>query len=356
MKVEITPEVQKNQYPDQVGPGSGVSAQQSSTATVADELANLFSQEALRNNQPLGARSFEVRVPAIEKFRQLYSLLSLPGDDSLSTVARRIRVQLLQRSGVDSGEALIRDPACMYVVLKHVLVQAESDSRETEAKLARDALAKFEVRFKGEIQAGLNIAMTLHDASGDPQECQAIRALYYASVVQRQSLARMMNALLGLYGGDRLAAGLMLMRKALADDIAAHTPSVPTAQLRTLLLGLQSCGQLNSVLGACEALILRLNIQQAAVSLLQRLLDYVGAGIAPLEIQNLAQELAGDNSSARVVLLNALYPLMQQLPIALWTDQHGRQEALHNFVLVMDELARIERGFAHVAGLSRGLA
>lgn len=357
MNVEITPEVQKSQYPDQLGPSTGIAPQTQSAATGIDELANVFSQEAMRNNQPLGERTFEVRVPPIEQFKRLYSLLSLPAEASLSAVARRIRMQLLQRPSVDKIVELTgRDPACTYVVLKHVLTQAEGELRETEAGLARDALAKLEVRYKGEIQAGLNIAMTLHAASGDPQECQAVRALYYASVVQRQSLARMMQALLGVYGGDRFAAGLMVMRKALADDIAAHTPSVPTAQLRTLLLGLQSCGQLSAVLGACQMLIQRMSIEQDSVSLLQRLLGYAGSGIAPAEIQSLVQELAGDKPSVSLVLLNALYPLFQQFPIALWSDQRGRQEALHNFLLVMDEFARIERGSAYVAGFSRDRA
>ncbi|PAM34968.1 SepL/TyeA/HrpJ family type III secretion system gatekeeper, partial [Acinetobacter baumannii] len=95
---------------------------------------------------------------------------------------------------------------------------------------------------------GLNIAMALQAASDDPQERQAVRALYYASVVVRQSLASMMQSLLGVYGGEQFATGLKVMRRALADDIAACTSSVPTAQLRTLLQGLQSCGQLSGVL------------------------------------------------------------------------------------------------------------
>jgi type III secretion protein W len=356
MKVEITPEAQKNQFPDQPRLNDVVAPQKLSSTSGIDELASVFSQEAARNNQPLEERSFELRVPPIEQFKQLYKLLSLPADASLSAVARRVRLQLLQRPGVGKLVELTGgDPARTYVVLKHVLTQAKADVRETEEKLAEDALAKLEVRYKGEIQAGLNIAMTLHAACGDPQECQAIRTLYYASVVQRQSLGRMMQALLGVYGGERFSAGLMVMRKALADDIAAHTPSVPTAQLRTLLLGLQSCGQLSAVLGACQMLIHRLSIAQDAVSLLQRLLGYAGTGIAPAEIQNLAQDLADGGSVVPLVLLNALYPLIQQLPIALWSDQRGRHEALHNFLLVMDEYARIERGSAYAVGLSRAL-
>ena len=150
---------------------------------------------------------------------------------------------LLQKPTVEKLLELTgRDPARAFVVLKYVAAHADSEARPAEAALARDAINRLEIRFKGEIQAGLNIASALQTASIDPQERQALRTLYYASVVARQSLATMMQALLGVYGGERFHDGLKIMRKALADDIAALVSSSPTAVLRTLLLGLQSCG------------------------------------------------------------------------------------------------------------------
>lgn len=351
MKVESTPDVQTIQrldspvvgHPSVPAPAKGV-----------DELAHLFNQEVEVNTRTLGQRNMGVRVPPTEQLAQLYDQLGHPAQTTLAAISRRIRLQLLQHASVDKLLDLTGgDPARAFVVLKYVVAQADTEVRPSEAALARDAVARLEARFKGEIQAGLNIATALQSVAVDPHERQALRALYYASVVTRQSLATMMQALLGIYGGERFAEGLKVMRKALADDIAALVSSMPTPLLRTLLLGLQSCGQLSAVLSGCQALILRLSIGHDGVTLLQRLLGYAGSGIVAAEILRLGDDLAGGDIVRQLVALNALYPLIQQLPLALWPDSRVREETLRVFVVVMDELHRIQRGPSRFAGEPR---
>lgn len=306
-----------------------------------DDLFLQFSQEVEPNSRTLDKRKLGVRVPPVQAFAQLYEQLGHPAQESFSAVSRRIRMQLLAQPSVEKLlESTGGDPARTFVVLKGVLEQAEAEARKSEAALARDAMAKLEVRFKGQIQAGLNIAVALQKAGGDPEERQALRALYYASVVTRQSLASMMQALLGVYGDDRFAHGLNVMSSALTADIASHVSSLPTAMLRTLLVGLRSCGALSAVLRNCRDLTQNLAIELHAVSLLQRLLGYASTGIASNEVMRLAEDMGG--SASTLVSLNMLYPLFQSLPLALWPDNRSRQEALHSFLLVMDELARQE--------------
>lgn len=338
MKVESTPEVPMTPRVElptvspaaKPEPGQGI-----------DDLFLHFSQEVESSSRTLDKRKIGVRVPPVQALAQLYEQLGHPAQESFAALARRIRLQLLMQPSIDKLlEATGGDPARTFVVLKAVCEQAEADVRSSEADLARDAIAKLEVRFKGQIQAGLNIAMALQTAGGDPQERQALRALYYASVVTRQSLATMMQALLGVYGDDRFAHGLNVMSSALTADIAAHVSSVPTTMLRTLLVGLRSCGALSGVLCSCRELVQNLATELHAVSLLQRLLGYTSTGIVTNEVMRLAEDMGGGTST--LVALNALYPLFLKLPLALWPDSQSRQEALHNFLLVMDELARLE--------------
>lgn len=342
MKVESSPDVQTVQPLD-----LPAVIQTSTPAPVigVDELAHLFNLEVENNSQPLSQRKMSVRVPPIEHMAELYRQLGHPAKKTLAMIALLVRETLRRRA--DVGELLTLsegDPARAFVVLKYVAAQADTEARPSEAALARDAMAKLQVRFKGEIQAGLNIALALQAASVDPQERQALRTLYYASVVTRQSLSTMMQALLGVYGGDRFADGLNVMRKALADDIAAKVSSMPTPLLRSLLLGLQSCGQLSGVLAGCHALLQRLGINHDAVSLLQRMLSFAGTGITAAEILRIGDELAGGPNAQQLVSLNALYPLVQQLPLALWLDSRVREETLRGFLAVMGELDRIARG------------
>jgi type III secretion protein W len=352
MKVESRNEVQPVQRLDQPVI-SDTSAP--SPAKGVDDLAHLFNQEVELNKLPLNQRHMGVRVPPAEQLVQLYDQLGHPAQASIASVSRRIRIQLLRNASVDKLiEHAGGDPARAFVVLKHVAAEADTEVRKSEAALAHTAIAKLEARFKGEIQAGLNIAVSLQAFCVDPQERQALRALYYASVVTRQSLATMMQALLGVYGGERFHEGLNVMRKALADDIAALVSSMPTPLLRSLLLGLRSCGQLRAVLSGCQALNPRLGIEYDAVTLLQRLLGYAGSGIAAGEILRLGDDLGGGPLDRQLVALNALYPLFQQLPLALWPDSSVRQDTLSSFVAVMDELNRIDGGTKRT-GLSEAM-
>lgn len=314
-----------------------------------DELISFFDQEVTASNR--ASRLMPIHVPPAEQLAQLYDQLGHPAQESLAAISRRFRHQLQHHPSVDKLLELAEgDPARAFVVLKHLEAQANNEVRPSEATLARDAVALLTVSFKGEIHAGLKIATALTQAGGDPQERQALRALYYSSVATRQSLVTMMQALLGVYGGDTFSARLSSMRKALADDIAVLVSAMTTPRLRTLLLALQSCGKLGSVLTDCQALIQRLGISYDSVSLLQRMLGYAGSGIDAGEILRLGHDLGSGLTTRQVVLLNALYPMIRELPLALWPDSRVRQEALSSFLAVMGELDRVERGPLKFAG------
>lgn len=329
---------------------------QQSTAPVSkpasekvDELAPLFDQDLIANNRNL--RLAPIRVPPVEQLAQLYDQLGHPAQESLAAISLRFRQQLQQHSSVDKLLQLAEgDPARAFVVLKHLENQASNDARASDAALARDAIAALTVGFKGEIQAGLKFATALTQAGGDAQERQALRALYYSSVATRQSLATMMQALLGVYGGDTFSARLGSMRKALADDIATLVSKTSTPRLRTLLLALQSCGKLGTVLAAGQALIERLGLNHDAVSLLQRQLGYADSGIDEPEILRFGQDLGNGTSTRQVVLLNALYPMTRDLPLDLWSDSRVRDKALGSFLAVLDELRRGEQGPGKFSG------
>ncbi|WP_448653045.1 type III secretion system gatekeeper subunit SctW [Pseudomonas fluorescens] len=355
MKVESANDVHPILHLDPLV-GTPVSTSTPAPAKV-DELAHIFNQEVESNIRALGQRSLGMRIPPTEQFSQLYDQLGHPAQETLAAVSRRFRMQLLQGTDVKQLLALTDgDPARAYVALKYLEAQAGTDVRSSEASLARDASAELEASFGGQIRAGLNTAVTLQAGSVDPQERQALRTLYYTSVVARQSLATMMQALLGVYGGDRFVFGLKVMRKALSDDIAAHASSIPKAQLSTLLLGLQSCGQLSSVLTHCQALIQRLSLEDDPVRLLQRLLGYVSTGLGTTEVKRLADEFGVGNSPKGLVFLNAFYAVVKQLPLALWADSRAREETLSLTLRVMGELAQIERGPVTFADESRTTA
>lgn len=322
-------------------------------APVADDLSVLFTQEVEFNGRALGQRQLGLRAPAAEQLTQLYDQLGHPAQTTMATVARNVRVQLLVGAKVGKLMDITgNDPARAYVVLKHVALQADAEGRTAEASLARSSLVDLEAHYKPQIQAGLNTALALQAGSDDPQLRQAVRSLYYTSVVTTQSLATIMQSLLGLFGGGDFESGLKLIRRALADDIAAQTSSVDRGQLRTLLLGLNDCSRLSGVLARCKDLIgkfllLYPELPLDAVGLLQRLLGYAASGLAPHEIKHLARDLGGDQWAHQLQSLSTFFPELNALPLAWWCDARRREEALNSYKQVLLEYATQERGTRH---------
>ncbi|WP_300627589.1 HrpJ domain-containing protein [Pseudomonas sp.] len=319
-----------------------------------DDIAQIFSEEVALNAQALGRRSIGAKVSPVAELVQLYEQLGHPGQATLETVVRRLRFELLRKPTVEKLVSLAdSDPARAFVVLQFIANEATTHGLAVEEGLARAALKELKRDFGGSIQAGLNIALALKEASADPQERQDVRALYYASVVVRQSLALMLQTLLKMYGLTEFSKGVDLMTQALNGDIAAHTQSVPTEKLRLLLKGLAECRELRSVLGNCEALILRLNVDHDPVSLLQRFLGYASTGIDAAEVQRLASEFGGALLAARLRSLNELSTEIKALPRAWWLDAQSQASAVKAFKDVMLEWAREERGHLKFAGETR---
>lgn len=333
---------------------------QFSQQSAAEEVGMLFSQRVESSSKALSQRNLratdaQTQVQKVEGIRQLndlYEQLGHPGQLGLTQMARQIRLELLLNPSVERLLDLTGgDPARTHVVLQFVTAQAQAEVRKDDAERSSRFQQQVRERYAPQIQAGTNIALALMTAGGDPALRQALRALYYNSVVMRQSLTTLMQALLGLLDEEGLSSGLSMMSRALADDIAAHRPSVPTHKLRTLLIGLQSCSQLGSILHSCRLFIQQLpareiQLEQTAVSLLQRLLTYANAGIDLDDTQLLGQEFGGDNLSSQLAALNRVYALIQRLPLAVWSDQKSRQETLQLFLSLMGKRTQDE-GIVH---------
>lgn len=343
MKVEAPSDVQTIRPPDQPAVSQTFT---SASAKGVDELTHLFNQEVEKNSQSLGQRKMILRVLPIKAVAQMYRHLRRPHMKSLASLSFDVRDALRKGGGVDELLKLSEDdPALAFLVLNHV-----ADQAGTEATLARDAMTKLEVGYLGQIQVGLKIATALEASDLDPAQVQALRTLYYASVVARQSLSTIMQSLLGVFGEKRLSDGLKMMQKALASEIEINRPKSSTPLLITLLQGLQACMQLSGALAGCRELLRSHGIEYDVVGLLQRLLGYVGSGITTVEILRLGHDLGGASGLRQLVALNALHPMIKQLPLAFWLDSQVRDDSLRGFQTVIGEMDRIARSPAGFTG------
>ncbi|MEN2395515.1 type III secretion system gatekeeper subunit SctW [Pseudomonas halotolerans] len=334
-------------------PGESLQSVQSNSM---EEVGMTFSHHVERNTKALSNRRIrnarsevgQTRVETREQLEEWFDQLGHSGKQSLGAMAAQAGMLLCGEPVLEEVvQSTGGDPARTDLILQQVLRDAETQGRLVDAKRARDYLQLLRERYGAQIQAGMNIAEALRAAGGDPELRQAVRRLYYDTVVLKQSLPTMMQALLGLFGEAAFVSGLDMMRRALAHDIAAQTPSRPTALLRTLLIGLAASTQLSSVLQSCRQLLEQLAYscpasQLTAVLLLQRMLGFVTSGLSSAEVRRIARELGGDQERNQLVSLNGLYPVLKRLPLVLWRDGKSRQTALKNLLVLLDERSQGE--------------
>ncbi|MFJ4192613.1 type III secretion system gatekeeper subunit SctW [Pseudomonas sp. NPDC089534] len=317
-----------------------------------EEVALKFSESVERHSKSLDERLISEstrgqRVERIEKLAELYRLLDHGDQPSLEQQARRMQMQLQQQPSLQTALGLAeQDPARADILLQQALRLSLQEGRETDAQATRSLIDELRQLHGDRIRAGFNTAGAIALFTRDPQQRAAMRQLYYKAIVGQQPLANLLEGLLEQFSEEQFGRGLRTLQRALADDIAALSPSLPGGVLGSMLRGLGSCGRLNSLLQACQALLERLGQRHGGMTSLgmsKRLLRFCGNGFFARDLTLLGDDTLGPASDRQAWFFNALYPLLQQLPLVLWKDLKTRQNGLRLLQGLMDEMARQER-------------
>lgn len=319
-----------------------------------EEVALKFSESVERHSKSLDERSIAQpnqgqRIERIEKLAELYRLLDRNDQPSLDQQARRMQIQLQQQPSMDAALSLgDNDPARTDILLQQALRLSMKEGDETTVSQTRSLIEELRQLHGDKIRAGFNTASAIALFSRDPEQRASMRQLYYKAIVGQQSLASLLEALLERFSDEQFVRGLRTLQRALADDLAALSPSLPGAVLGSMLRGLGSCGQLSNLLHTCDALLKRLALKHSGTQLTslamgKRVLRFCGNGFFARDLTLLTEEAVGSARALHPLFLNGLYPLLQGLPLVLWKDLKTRQNGLRLLHNLMDELARQER-------------
>jgi type III secretion protein W len=351
-KIEVTkPDAFRTPAPSQAGPASATKAPSPADdlADAAEEIATKFSESVERRSKSLEERSVRPRtLLRVEKLQALYTLLN-GGDDRLDREVRRLLAMGQQQ--VSLGQLLELadgDPAKAEVLAQHALQRARGQGSDGVTSHLQQAMQELHDEHGAEVQAGINTAEALALFSRDPQQLQHMRRLYYRSIVGQASLATLFDGLLSQFDEQRFGQGIHTLMRAISDDLSSAFPSLPAGQLRALLRDLTASQQLINILNGSRELLERLAARRlaprmSAPRLTRRLLDFTQATIYPREIKTLGEDAVGDDALDQSWFLNAIYPLMQQLPLPIWKDGKSRQSTLNLLLRVMTEFAQYER-------------
>ncbi|WP_323169450.1 type III secretion system gatekeeper subunit SctW [Pantoea agglomerans] len=349
--------------PVSIAPSSAGASSRMPTSPLEDsmeEVSMTFAEHVERKSKGLNQRKVVAQpcsramqhIERIEKLDELMKLLEHPQHAQLETLNQKMQT-LLQRSPSPHLDELLEaaghDPVRCDVVLRHTLVQAQ---RAQNTELASSAVQSLEMLHKekgAEVSAGLNTASAIASFSTDPTQKQAMRQLYYQTIVHLQSGNAMLDALLNSFGSVHFNQGLRTLQRALSDDLAARSSSIPRRALQKILASLQDAGNISQTLTASNILLKRLSgklpdIKFSPIELTRRLLNLSGNGAYLRDLQNLACDVAGQHPHHQLLFLNGLVPLVYHLPLGLWRDDKSknRQMALNLLRTMISEYAADE--------------
>lgn len=323
-------------------------------ANAMEEVSLAFSSSVERNSKALNQREIRdrkqnQRVERVEKLAELYRLLDQSSLLNLGRQAQQMQSALKHKPSLeDLLELTDKDPTRASIVLQQVQRQAKASGVAQDSQVAEEYLERLHEHYGEQIRAGLNTATAIAGFSADPEQKQAMRHLYYQAVVNQQSVSGILDALLERFEEKDFNRGLRALQRALADDIGALAPSLEPSALRGLLDKLNASSQLNHTLQRSHELLERMTTDTAtpamsAVQLTRNLLRLSANGVFVRDFQKLSHEVVGKEPLRQAPFLNALHPVVQELPMPLWKDPKSRQSALGLLRALMDEQARNER-------------
>ncbi len=319
-----------------------------------EEVAMAFSASVERNSKALNQREVAGKKPLrnverVEKLAELYRLLDQPSLLNLGKQAQQMQSLLQQQPSLeDLLDLTDKDPTRASLVLQQVQRQAQAHGNQADSQIAEQYLGTLHEEYGEQIRAGLNTASAIAEFSADPGQKQAMRHLYYQAVVNQQSVGGILDALLERFEEKNFGRGLRSLQRALADDIGALAPSLTPSALRGLLGKLNASSQLSHTLQSSREVLERMTTDTSTpglspVQLTRNLLRLSANGVFMRDFQNLSHEAVGKDPLRQAPFLNALHPVVQELPMPLWKDAKTRQSALGLMRTLMDEQARTER-------------
>lgn len=325
-----------------------------------EEVSMTFAEHVERKSKALNQRKVVAQpgtramqhIERIEKLDELLKLLEHPQHAQLEMQNQKMQT-LLQNNRSPQLDDLLQaagnDPARCDVLLRHTLLQAQRAQNTDLATSATQSLQLLHQEKGAEVSAGLNTASAIASFSTDPTQKQAMRQLYYQTVVHLQSGNAMLEALLNSFGSVHFNQGLRTLQRALSDDIASRSSSIPRRALQKILASLQDAGNISQTLTASKILLKRLagklpDVSFSPLELTRRLLNLSGNGTYLRDLQNLARDVAGQHPQHQVLFLSGLVPLVYHLPMGLWRDDKSknRQMALNLLRTVISDYAAHE--------------
>lgn len=342
------------------------------------------------NTEHLGDRRLgSSSVQRIENLVELYQLMDDQNQDRLDSKLQTMNDRLASGKPLDDADELVElaggDPARAHVLLGMVQRNADHAGQNDIAKTASIALELLEKQRGNEVRFGKNSAHAIADLTTDPEEKQNFRNIFYGvlrtvakhgdmAVVKQKLSKALAKGIMEFFGKTRFPVGLRVGQRALADDIAALTPSISVKSLHILHSGLHQLGMMNGLHADGETMLQSLHnswkksreemgdegkgydapdFKRDGIDLAFSLMDVAETGLYPRDLHGMTTEYAGSFPRFQSEFANRMLSLMHKLPASIWAEPKNRQDAFDLIRGLITQLSEKEKGAQHNQRLSK---
>lgn len=236
--------------------------------SAAEELTFQFGATMERKMKSISNRNFEPvsaiqRIENIEKLRALYELLDSEfTQQHLRNQAKLIFEQASQKKDIQLSDNQI--PAASYILLKEAYNLAVSNNDQQAKQVLEKQLENIEKKHGRKIDAGLNTAEQLHKGYKDSSKRDAMRHIYYQSILGSSTMSGLLRSLLDTFGEKDLAHSIDVLSKAVLEDMNSAKPSSRREHLSLKLKDLNGMNCARSLIQDCKAFIAKVRDQLGA--------------------------------------------------------------------------------------------
>jgi len=293
---------------------------------------------------------FTLRFTHIE---QLHALLEGGSDEDQAEREGRIRAILEKTPESEQFDALLdavdNDPASAYATLSLMAMRLQEGHQPQLLAKIQTMLDRLSEERGAEVTAGMNTARAFATHSTDRTQKRTLRKLYYDGVVGQQSSDSVLDLLLSKFGVEGFVPALRTLQRALADDIAALSPSIPPMALRLLMSGLNDTRILSTTITEVTDFLTRISKSFSKVSMsvdtmTRTLLGMCRNGFYSNQLIQLGLETVGEASQHQPFYFNHLLRLIQRLPENVWGDNGKHRDSAIKLVRTLNgELSQLEK-------------
>ena len=328
-----------------------VQAEHAAEGSLAQQInqqrARLERQQQLNRSKKGG---YSLRFTHIE---QLSELLEGGGGEEQAEREDRIRNILERTPEREQFDAILesteQDPASAYATLSLMAMKLKDAHQPQLLASIQAMLDQLAETHGAEVTAGMNTARAFATHSTDRTQKRALRKLYYDGVVDKQSSDSVLDLLLSKFGVDGFIPALRTLQRALADDIAALSPSIPPMALRRLLSGLHDTNILSNTIMEVSEFLTRMGktfsrVSMSVDTMTRMLLGMCRNGFYSNQLLQLGMETIGEESQRQPFYFNHLLRLIQRLPENVWGDDGKHRDSAIKLVRALNgELAQMEK-------------